>query len=202
MGLNDADLKNMSRRRTDATVFMGVDLGKLRSHSAFVLLERFAEWPDLTDTLRGKGPQTRFVVRQAERFELGTEYRLVILRLQQVVSSVLGRGRSCVMVVDEGGPGVPVVERMREMGMGCSVLAYKITPGEAATGTTVPRASLLTKMQLMLQHGELEIAEGCRHGEDLVKELVGLHLTKSSSGSDDLALALALACWKARVRGW
>ena len=203
----DADFRAMNRVRVEGTVFIGVDLGKLGSASAIVVLERLEEWPGaLTEVLRGEGPRKRYVVRQAERFALGTEYRLVVLRLKQVVERVQAMGRTCIVVVDEGGPGVPVVERMREVGMGCSILGYMITSGEQASGRTVPRALLLTKMQLMMQSGELEIAAGCRDGEQLERELVNLQLRKRASGgggggeSDDLALALALACWKARVR--
>ena len=200
VGLLDADLQSVNRKRADVMVFIGVDLGKVESHSAFVIVERFEEWPgELTEVLRGAGPRRRYVVRQVERFELGTEYRLVVERLKRVVEWVKQTGRMCVLVVDEGGPGGPVVERMREAGMGCGILPFTITSGEEATSRTVPRTMLLTKMQLMLQHGELEIAAGCRHGEMLEKELVRLQLKKSGH-SDDLALALALACWKARVR--
>ena len=96
---------------------------------------------------------------------------------------------------------MPVVEMMREVGMGCHLMPYTITTGAKATGSTVPRAELVTKLQLMLEREELEIAAGCRHREELVHELVHLQLSGKAAGEyDDLAMALALACWKARVR--
>ena len=202
VGLTDGQLREMNRVRPQVMVFVGVDLGKMRCASAIVVLERFEEWPvEHVDVLRGLGPRKRYVVRQAERMGLGTPYKEVIMRVKQVVERVLGTGRGCVVVVDEGGPGVPVVERMREMGLGCSLVPYVITSGQGATGRTVPRAVLLTKLQMMVECGELEIAAGCRDGEQLARELTYLQLEGKASGeSDDLALALALACWKARVR--
>ena len=216
MGLMEADFKQMNRVPGESVVFIGVDLGKRGTPSTMVLVERFEEWPsELGDVLRGVAVRNRYVVRQAERMRLGTPYREVMLRIKQAVERVTGTGRRCVLVVDEGGPGVPVVERMREVGMGCPIFPYTITPGQQATSSTVPRTVLLTKMQIMFECGELEIAAGCRDAEQLERELVYLQLdgrgygggsgsgSGSSSGSrekDELALALALACWKARVR--
>ena len=94
-----------------------------------------------------------------------------------------------------------MVEMMREIRMGCSLLPYTITTGAKASGTCVPRVELVTKLQLMLERGELEIAPGCRNGEELMRELAHLQLSGKASGEfDDLAMALALACWRARVR--
>ena len=178
-------------------------MGERVNPSAIVVLERFEEWPgDHADVLRGVGVKKRYVVRQADRMMLGTPYTVVMKRVKEVVGRLKGAGRECVLVVDEGGLGVPVVERMRESGgMGCALMAYTITTGQTASSKTVPRAVLLTKLQMMLESGELEIAAGCRDGEHLTRELKYLQLEGKASGeSDDLALALALACWKARIR--
>jgi len=76
-----------------------------------------------------------------------------------------------------------------------------ITTGQHATASSVPRTKLVTRLQVMIQAGELELVHGYRHGEELERELVHLQLQgKDGEESDDLAMALALACWKARVR--
>ena len=201
--MTDADLKQMNVRRGESTTFVGVDLGKRENCSAIVVVERFEEVPNFTDVLRGKGLKTRYVVREAERVMLGTPYTEVVVRVKQVVGFVKTKGSgSVVVVVDETGPGVPVVEMMRELRMGCQVMGITITAGQHATGSSVPRAELVTKLQLMLERGELEIAAGCTHGEELLRELEYLQLSGKASGeSDDLALALALACWRARCWG-
>jgi len=201
------DLAMMILVTVERTVFVGVDLGQRGSHTAIVVLERFEVAPDYTDALRGVGMKWRYVVRAAERVKLGTPYSEVVKRVKRIVEQMALKGR-CVLVVDGTGVGVPVVELMREVGMGCLIQAIVITSGQNATSGSVPRAELVTKMQLMAQRGELEIAGGCGYLEELKRELVHLQLAGGGSSSsrdgarenDDLALALALACWRAKVR--
>jgi hypothetical protein len=188
----------------DRMVFIGVDLGQRGSYTAFVVLERFEEWPsNHTDVLRGEGAKKRYVVRHAERVKLGTPYTEVVMKVKRLAEHLMATHGPCTIVVDESGVGVPVVDMMREVGMGCRIVPLVITSGQAATSTSVPRAELVTKMQLMAERGELVIAEECMHVEALHRELVHLQLGSAASGSgdsDDLALALALACWRARIR--
>lgn len=96
---------------------------------------------------------------------------------------------------------------MKAQGIGCRILPVTITSGNTATPQSVPRETLITKMQLMVEAGELEIASGCRHGEALRDELTHLSLDRAGGrgqllegGHDDLALALCLACWRAKIR--
>ena len=181
----------------DRMIYVGVDLGKLETHSAIVVVERIEEMPkDHFDVLRGVMERRRYVVRFAERLALNTDYTLVVKRVKQVVTQVATRG-TCVLVVDETGVGVPVVEDIRRAGMGCSLCPIKISAGSQATGRSVPREELLTKMKMMGERGELELAVGCLHGEALKRELVHLQLAGRKSGEKD-DLAFALACWKAR----
>jgi hypothetical protein len=197
----------MALMTCDRTVFIGLDLGQRGSHTAIVALDRVDEAPDYTDMLRGMGMKRRFVVRAAERVALGMPYPAVVNRVKAIVGQLLVRG-SCILVVDGTGVGVPVVDLMREVGMGCRVIPIVITSGQHATAGSVPRAELVTKMQVMAQRGELEIAGGCGYLEELKRELLHLQLMGAGGSgrgcgareSDDLALALALACWRAKVR--
>ena len=191
-------LRAMQLRSQDRQVFIGLDLGQRENHSAIVVVERFEVMPEYTDVLRGKGPYKKYVVRAAERVGLGTPYDEVVGRVKRMVTRLEGR---CFVVVDESGVGVPVVESMRRVGMGCSIFPIVITTGQQATATSVPRAVLVTHLQMMVERRELDIAWGCRHGEELQREMAHLQLSgKSGEEGDDLAMALALACWKARVR--
>ena len=52
----------------------------------------------------------------------------------------------------------------------------------------------------MEERGELEISQKCRDIEPLQQELAHLRLQKFPSQSDDRALALCLACWRAKPR--
>ena len=204
---NDMAWRAMRAAVPDRMIFVGVDLGKLENYSAVVVVERIEEVPtNYLDILRGAGVKIRYVVRHAERLALETPYIEVVKRVKQVVGQMATRG-NCVLVVDETGVGVPVVEEMRRARMGCAIYPVMISSGQQATGKSVPREELLTRMKMMIERGELEITTGCLHGVWLKRELVYLRLNGSSSKGggkggekDDLALALALACWKARVR--
>ena len=81
---------------------------------------------------------------------------------------------------------------MQAAGMGCWLAPVAITTGEKATETSVPRVAL-TRMQLMAQTGVrrwLGSWSICRRRGG----------RRGGRESDDLALALGLACWKAKVR--
>ena len=149
-------LRTMASAVPERMIYVGVDLGKLESHSAIVVLERLEEVStDLADVLRAVGPRVRFVVRYGERLALDTDYTVVVKRVKQVVGQLMSRG-SVVLVVDETGVGVPVVEDMRRAAMGCPLYAVKISAGQQATAKSVPREELLTKMRMMGERGELE----------------------------------------------
>ena len=197
----DMALRSMAVGVPERMIYVGVDLGKLEAHSAIVVVERVEEMPtNYVDVLRGVGVRVRFIVRYAERLALDTDYTFVVRRVKQLVGQLLTRG-SCVVVVDETGVGVPVVEEMRRAGIGCGLHPVKISGGRQATAKSVPREELLGKLKMMGERGELELAVECGDGEKLRRELVYLQLgSRRGKGGekDDLAFALALACWKAR----
>jgi hypothetical protein len=63
----------------------------------------------------------------------------------------------------------------------------------------------LTKMQVMARRHELEVASGCRDGEAIQRGLAHLTLDGGAAGGggdhhDDLAIALSIACWRAKIR--
>ena len=67
---------------------------------------------------------------------------------------------------------------------------------------SVPRSQLLTGFQVLVQQGRLRIAARCREAATLRREMLGLKLIgHSTSGEvhDDLAVAVAIALWKART---
>ena len=102
-------------------------------------------------------------------------------------------------------------------GLGCEICAVTITGGEQARaharsgggGWNVPKQDLIAAMQMALERGEMRIAKRMREVGSLVRELLDMQMTTKSSGAvrigadgygqhDDLAIALALACWRAR----
>jgi hypothetical protein len=73
----------------------------------------------------------------------------------------------------------------------------------------VPKRDLITAVQVLLERDELRIARRIRDVGSLVRELLDMQSTRMDSGRtrlgadgcgqhDDLVIALALACWRAR----
>jgi terminase large subunit-like protein len=176
---------------------LGIDLGKRQDHTAIAVVER-----------KGAVLQLRY----AERVALGTSYPDVVDRIRYLASHQDVRGR-CVIAVDATGVGEPVVDMLRSGQLGCEVSAVCITGGERETRSgnvwNVPKRDLMAGVQVLLEKGELKIAGRMKETGPLVKELTDVRLTAGSGGRlrmgadrsgqhDDLVMALALACWRAK----
>ena len=177
--------------------FFGLDLGKKHDHTAIVIVERAGE---------------KLLVRHLERVVLGTPYTAVVARVLGIVQQI---GR-CAVVVDGTGVGEPVVDALRRAGLGCEITAVTITGGEkpsrGGANCSVPKQDLIAAVQMAMEKGELRVARGLREAGALLKEMLNVRITagltmgKVRMGADgygehdDLAIALALACWRARRR--
>jgi hypothetical protein len=155
----------------------------------------------------------RLMVRYLERLALGTTYPAVVKRVRKLVRTKILEGAGTV-VVDSTGVGAPVVDLMRTAHLGCRVTAVTITSGLRecwhAPVWSVPKRKLIAGLQRALERGELRIARRMAEADALVQELVdvrsrdgrgagNLRIGADGYGEhDDLVLALALACWKAR----
>lgn len=187
--------------------YMGLDLGQRRDHSAIAVVERFENVPAWQAVAIGS-----LRLRLVERVPLGTPYPAVVERVRKIALSSEVRGRFG-MAVDATGVGAPVVDLLRTARLGCEVTAVTITGGEKATNTgslwNVPKRDLIAGMQVLLERGELKIAGGMRDTPALMRELMDVRMTSSRPGHarigadgegehDDLAIAVALACWRAK----
>jgi len=188
-------------------LYAGLDLGQKHDHSAIAVVERMNlyrayETPKLHS----------LVVRHLERVPLGTAYPKVVGRVRDVVRAGLAEG-GCALAVDATGVGGPVVDMLRGAGMGCEVTAVSITGGEKESQGrgvwSVPKKDLMAGLLLALERGELKISRGLGQAAALRKELVDVKVKVGGGGSvrmgadgpgehDDLVIALALACWRAR----
>ncbi len=182
--------------------FIGLDLGQRRDYSAVAVVEK-------TDCLH---------VRHLERLALGTPYAAVVARVSEMAWHRELRGNVRV-VVDATGVGAPVVEMMRSGRVGCRVTAVTITGGEQEHGRGedwhVPKKDLLSGVRVLLEEGQLKIQRELEEAATLVRELTEIRVRYAAGGGmqmgaegagqhDDLAVAVALACWRARRReiGW
>jgi class 3 adenylate cyclase len=187
--------------------YIGLDLGQRQDHSAIAIVER----PDLRLAWMSTRPST-LLVRRVERMALGTPYPRVVARVREIARAI----ETCTLVVDGTGVGAPVVELLRSAGLGCGVTAVTITGGEKESGSgaawNVPKRDLIAGVQLALEKGDLRIARHMKEAGALVRELVDVRVTAGlgtgrvrigadgSGQHDDLVIALALACWRARWR--
>jgi phage FluMu gp28-like protein len=178
-------------------VYIGVDLGKRRDHTAIAIVEK---WRD------------ELLVRHLERVPLGTSYTGVVARVVEIVQRV----GSCAVAVDGTGVGEPVVDALRRTGMGCEITAVTITGGEKQTRNglrySVPKQDLIAVVQMAMEKGQLKVARKLEDAGALVKELQNVRMTAGLAAGkvrigadgygehDDLVIALALACWRAQRR--
>jgi hypothetical protein len=181
---------------------LAVDLGQRRDHTALVVVEAQA---------RG-----RLDVRYAERMALGTPYREAARRIGRLWRLPELRGRT-TLVVDATGVGRAVVEMLREETPDRLPVAVTITSGQGWRQTPqgewhVAKTELMGMLQAGLERGEVRIAGRMAGAAALVDELTHLRARQKRTGGvelgalgegehDDLAVALALACWRFRVTG-
>lgn len=118
------------------------------------------------------------------------------------------------LVVDATGVGRPVVDMLRKENLSFS--SVLITGGDVEHREhgfyRVPKRNLVSAVQVALQSGHLKIAEELTLAETLRKELLNFRIKVNISTAhdsyeawregdhDDLVLATALACWRARKR--
>jgi len=185
--------------------YIGLDLGQRRDYSAIIIIERLDHRRAFQGTSFDK-----LLVRYAERLPLGMPYPKVVERVRAIVQSCRLLG-NCVLVVDATGVGAPVVDMLRAAQLGCDVCAVTITGGTRGESKgSVPKQDLIAGVQVLLESGKLRIGK-LREAAGLVRELKSVRMSVSGSGRvqsgaggygehDDLAIALALACWRAKER--
>ncbi len=214
------------------TTLVGVDLGQQKDYTALAVVERhYVPMGEVQEDAH-YDPDTRRMVfesrqpvaleyrcRHLERPPLGTPYADVVERVLEVTRAV---GGEPLVAVDQTGVGRPVTEllyrRMHEAFVANQaskvrpkLLPVTITGGDTATrgrdGYRVPKRDLVAAPLVLMQNGQLKIAEGLKLRETLVKELKNFRVKINISTShdsyeawregdhDDLVLALALSCW-------
>jgi hypothetical protein len=174
------------------TFYLGLDLGQRHDPTAIAVVEG-------RDVIR---------VRHLERVPLGTPYPGVVERVRAIVRHPELVGK-CALAVDGTGVGAPVVDMLRAARLGCDISAVTITGGEREHHDNVPKRDLMAGVQVLLERDELKFARGLRELGSLVRELTDVRSTTGIRGRvrlgadgygehDDLVIALALACWRAK----
>jgi hypothetical protein len=206
---------------------IGVDLGQQRDYTAISILERghVPAGPMYNDEYNYRGRwiyaarqpvRLEYRVRHLERPTLGMPYPDQVARIIDLVKAI---GGEIVLVVDATGVGLPVTNmlwaRLRKEIEGTDIYITRcnvtITGGDAVTrtpgGVRVPKRDLISAPLVLMQNGQLKIAEGLSLRDTLVKELLNFRVKINISTAhdsyeawrdgdhDDLVLSVALACW-------
>ena len=182
--------------------YVGLDIGQRQDHSAIAVVERL-------EVLTGEFDRVHYVpvrriefwARHLERIRLGTPYPKVIDRVRALVTQ-LAANHHVVLIVDAGGPGMPVVDLFKRAQLKCTIAPVIVTAGDResyGTGVyTVPRKHLIQGVKIVIQTDQLRLQHGTPEANILEKELTNLTLEGGGGHHDDLAFALSLALWRAR----
>lgn len=115
-------------------------------------------------------------------------------------------------MVDATGVGGPVVDLLKRAEVGCRMFPVMITGGDQTTESggywRVPKRELVVGLQVMFEEKQLRIAGRIPETKVLLREMMNMRVKVSEGGHDsyagregahdDLVLAVALACWRAR----
>ena len=195
--------------------YFGLDLGQTHDYSALAVVEFAEPVVDRFDYISYLRTQRKldptFSVRHLQRFPLGTSYPDVVRATRELTRRPEVR-KKCTLVVDGTGVGKPVVDLVHEADFECDVVPVSITPGLAARRDKgwwyVPKRDLIGVMQVLLEQRRVRIANDLREVQRVIEEFMAIESKAGESGvqfgawrngaHDDLALAVALACWRAK----
>jgi hypothetical protein len=180
-----------------STYILGIDFGQSNDPTALALLEHTLEREPI------------YQLRALHRFPLGTPYTQLVDKITERVKDKPLARRTRV-AVDATGVGAPVVDLFRKHLPHVRLFAITITGGAnlsgAGTNPHVPKRDLISTTTVVLEQRRLRIATALPETRALIDELIDYRRTTSetahdsygpatSSGHDDLLLALSLAIW-------
>jgi hypothetical protein len=213
--------------RDKPVMLLGVDLGQQRDYTAICVIERHhvpngamynAHYRTRDrEVYAARQPvRVEYHVRHLERPPLGTPYPDQVARIVELVKAI---GGELAVVVDATGVGLPVTQmlwsRLAKDLEGTDTIVtpanVTITGGDSVTrgagGLRVPKRDLISAPLVLMQSGQLKIADALALKDTLVKELLNFRVKINiASGHDsyeawregdhdDLVLSVALACW-------
>jgi hypothetical protein len=180
-------------------LYLGLDLGQQNDYTAICVVE----------DVKSIGGEKALHIRHLERFR-HTLYPDVADRVDMLLATPQLKNRTDLIVDATGvGPAVTDIFAKRRR----KFKAVKIHGGDAETHTggvyRVPKRNLVSALQVLLQSGNLKIAERLDLAEVLRTELLNFRIKVNISTAhdsyeawregdhDDLVLAAALAAWGA-----
>ncbi len=206
----------LQQTRTPAPKWLlGLDLGQRWDHSAISIL-------DLTWIEKGRCPVTygwlfkpQLTLRGLERVPLGTSYEhvhLIIAEklkiLERRVSADTNRAAPArELIIDAGGPGPPMVDRLRrELKGSTRITPVIITAGKGENSLTggytgIPRRTLVTQLIQMISCQTIRCPRELAGWNEFMEEMLEISgestQPESRKSHDDLVMSTALAAWAA-----
>ena len=189
--------------------YFALDLGQRRDHSALAAL--FLYW-----VAHGRCPVTfeylfepQLNIRFLKRFPIGISYEslyeLLEDRLEEFDPTLPAKSKQ--LIIDAGGPGPPIVDRLRRNLSGSVTIKPVIITGGKGANTLaggyigLPRRTIISTLQLLLAANSLKCEDGVEGWELLKEELLELSgndaRPEDNSAHDDLTIATGLAAWAA-----
>jgi hypothetical protein len=175
---------------------VGLDVGQQHDYTAFCVVQQL-----------GTQPACVYHVRHLERFPLKLNYVAMCETLGERLDQ-MSEVQGAALVLDATGVGRPFADYLRTLGL--SPIEITVTAGASTStvprGYHVPKAELITTLQLLLGSERLRIAAELPEAQTLVKELMGyrrkitvaLHTMFGAwreGQHDDLLFSAGLACW-------
>jgi len=193
-----AEAAALGRPAAGPTYVVGLDLGTVDDYSALSVLEV---------TGNEKAGEARYVVSHLERWR-----QVSYPRIAEEVIAIMAQPslRGAELLLDATGCGLPVLQMVRRMGQSCTGIT--ITAGDQsgtnAAGLTVPKASLVSALQVVVQTHRIKVAPQLPTGRLLANEMAAFQRRQNAvtghnqfavwreNEHDDLTLSVCLPIWR------
>ncbi|WP_428391481.1 hypothetical protein [Lichenicoccus sp.] len=199
---------------------VGLDIGKLRDHTALVVNEvlacenvfyqRTKFQPEAVAVRRER--IFRHSLVNLHRYELGLSYPEIYSSVKGIMDQLPKRaGAKNSLICDQTGVGGPVVDGLRHIGL--RPIGVTITGGTTVTHVdartiNVPKSVLASSLEAVLTQDRLDVADDASASQQFKHELGAFSVKIRASGTeafeaererdhDDLVMAAALAVWYA-----
>lgn len=196
---------------------MGVDLAQVHDYTAIAIMQHTFGYLDSSGrfptpkVIKAPPAHHRYAIRHLERLPLNTSYpdQVKIIKKRFLALPKPAFGCQNVLLVDATGVGRPVVDLTRAEGL--TPIAITITGfGDSVAGdygVRVPKRELVARVQVILQGGRLQVAQGLPERDTLIQEMQNFRYRMTQAANltynaregknDDVVLATALCCWYA-----
>jgi hypothetical protein len=187
------------------TWFLGLDLAQRQDFTALATLK--LEWR-ITERCKVyynwiRKPELWLCT--LDRYEQGESYLAYCNMVERRIDQIRAREANSKihLVIDASGPGAPIVDEFKKLGLKIDINPVTMTAGHESTankhgGENVPRRALITNLILLLERGGLKAADGIPYLDEFQNEMLGLRANDTAAGAtDDLVVATALAAWQA-----